>query len=338
MRETGLMISVHEAAVRCPAIAYEYARELFAEDSGGIPKPAAGPNRVDRGVGGGERPEPVQRAGHFPARLVGTHDRTAADLGTQRLVGRGGARRGAGTDMHQGPAGHAEAEAIAEQRHDVRERQAETFMQDDDQGRCFGTDLHRRRAERVRGLQRMPALHAPTARRTRADVDAELADDGTDHGQIFLILRDNVRAVHVAATRGTRDGQRRVVSLIDPPGHGARAVAPVGRPRLPARWTARTLSMGLGKRSGLPEAGPARGVELLLELFVPALQAIALTLSARQRVAQPGDLILLSLDQRVAVIGLRRRAQIGHAVVMPDRRNLYKYEILDLRRSRAETR
>ena len=109
------MLGAHEAAVGRPAIAREYARELLAENRGGIPKPAAGPNRVDRGVGGG-------------------------------------GRRRAGTNMHQGPAGHADAEAIAEQGHDVRERWAEPLMQDDDQGRHFGAELHRRRAERIRGL------------------------------------------------------------------------------------------------------------------------------------------------------------------------------------------
>ena len=34
----------------------------------------------------------------------------------------------------------------------------------------------------------MPAVHAAAARRTRPDVDAELADDGPDHRQIALIL------------------------------------------------------------------------------------------------------------------------------------------------------
>ena len=99
MRNTRLMIGMPEAAVRRPPIAREHAREILAEDGGRIHKSAAGSNRVDRGVGRGERPEPVQRAGHFPPDLVGTHDRTAADLGTQRLVGQGGARRHAGTDL-----------------------------------------------------------------------------------------------------------------------------------------------------------------------------------------------------------------------------------------------
>jgi hypothetical protein len=47
---------------------------------------------------------------------------------------------------------------------------------------------------------------------------------------------------------------------------------------------------------------------------------------------------LLSFDQRLAILRRRRRRHIGHTPVMPEGRNLYKYEILDLRRSRAETR
>ena len=78
MRTTRLMIGMPEAAVRRPPIAREYARQILAEDGGRIHKSAAGPNGVDRGVDRGERPEPVQRAGHFPPGLVGTHDRTAA--------------------------------------------------------------------------------------------------------------------------------------------------------------------------------------------------------------------------------------------------------------------
>jgi len=240
--------------------------------------------------------------------------------------------------MHQRAAAHANAEAIPEQRDNVRERQAEALVQDGDQRRRFGPDLHRRRAERVRGLQGMPALHAPAARRTRPDVDTELADDGPDHRQIFLILRRDVRAVHLAATGGTCHRQRRLVGLIDPPGHGPRAVTTVGRPRSPARWTPGPLSMGLGERRGLPEASPARRVELLLEPLVPALQAIAVVLGARQRIAQPRDLLLLSFDQCVAIVRASRRLHIGHTLVMPEGRNLYKYKILDLRRSRAQTR
>lgn len=90
-------------------------------------------------------------------------------------------------------------------------------------------------------------------------------------------------------------------------------------------------------QTGRP-AGSPRGVQLILQALVSALQPIALPLDARQRVAQARNLLLLSFDQRLAILRRRRRRHIGHTPVMPEGRNLYKYEILDLRRSRAETR
>jgi hypothetical protein len=96
--------------------------------------------------------------------------------------------------------------------------------------------------------------------------------------------------------------------------------------------------MRLGERRGLSEARPARSIELIRELFVPALQTIALVLGARQRIAQPRHLVLQSLDQRIAIVRSLRRMHIGHMLVMPEGRNLYKYKILDRRRSRVGTR
>ena len=147
-----------------------------------------------------------------------------------------------------------------------------------------------------------------------------------------------MRAVYLAATCGTRHRQSRIVGLIDTPGHGALAVATVGRTPSPARRTAGALAMGLGEGCSLPEARPPRRVELIPEALVAALQSIALVLRARQRIAQPSNLFVLSLDQRVAGVGRRRRAHIGHASVMPESRNLYKYDILDRRRSGDKTR
>jgi hypothetical protein len=131
----------------------------------------------------------------------------------------------------------------------------------------------------------MPALHALAARRTRPDVDTEFADHGPDHRQIFLVLRDHARALHVAATRGTRVGQRRLVRLVDPPGHEPRAMAPVAHTDTSAGPTPGALSMGFREGGGLPEAGPTRSVELILESLVAPLQSLPLALRTRQRIA-----------------------------------------------------
>ncbi len=166
--------------------------------------------------------------------------------------------------------------------------------------------------ERVRGLQRMAPLDAPPARHTRLDVDPELADDRLDHRQIFLERRPDVSAAHRAAAGGTGGRQRG------------------GRPL--------TLPVRLGERRGLPEAGAPRRVQLVLQVFVPTLQAIALSLDARQRLTQPHDLRPLPFDQRLAQVRRWRRRYIMHTLVMPDGRPAYKYKILDRRRSGAQTR
>ena len=139
----------------------------------------------------------------------------------------------------------------------------------------------------------MPALYAPPAPRTRTHLDAKRADDGAAHRQIVLILRDDVRLVHRAATGGTCPGQRRVVRPIDPPGHRTGAVSAAGGARASARQTAGALSMRFGERRGLPEARPARRVELILKSLVAPFQPIPLVLGARPHVAQPRDLLLL---------------------------------------------
>ena len=107
------------------------------------------------------------------------------------------------------------------------------------------------------------------------------------------------------------------MGFIDLSGHRPRAVATVGRTRAPAGWTAAPLSMGLGERRGLAEARPPCRIELILETLVAALQPIALPLGLRERVVQPRNLFLLTLDQRVAIIR-RRRGLIGHTLLMPE--------------------
>ena len=182
----------------------------------------------------------------------------------------------------------------------------------------------------------MPPLDPAAARRARADMDAELADEGTHDREILLILRSDVRLLHGAATRGTRGGQRRVVLHIDPRRHGPRPLPAVRPARAATPRTSGALSMRLGEGRGLPEARPPRGIELIPESVIAALQAIPLALDPYQRGAQARQVLLLPLDQGVAIVG--RRAIVGHTPVMPKRLKLYKYEILDRRRSRALTR
>ncbi len=321
MRETRLMVGLAETPIRSPAIAREDAGEVRAEDGHRVGKSAPGANGIDRGVARGEGPQPVQRPGYLPPCLVRTHLRTPAHVPTQRVIGRGRSRGHTRTHMDERASGDPQPEVIAEQRHDVRQRQAHPLVQDHHECGGLGADLHRGGAEGLRRLQRMAALHAPAAGRTRPHVDAKLAHDGTHDRQIFLILGDDSRALHVAPTRRTGRGQWRVVRLIDARGHRTRAVAAVRRTRAPAWRTACALSVRFGEWRRLPEARPTGRLELTFEPLVPTLQSIALVFRPRQCVAQARDLVLLLFDQRVAIVG-RWRALSGHALVMPERRYL----------------
>jgi len=85
----------------------------------------------------------------------------------------------------------------------------------------------------------------------------------------------------------------------------------------------------------LAKAGAPRGVELILQSVVAALQSIAFAfdiaarpLGAREFLAQPRDLV----DQLIAGQTVDRGALARHANVMPVPSHLYKYGILDSQR------
>ena len=65
---------------------------------------------------------------------------------------------------------------VVEDRRDLAVRQAHLGVQDRRGGLGVGADLAGRRAQRVGGLERVPALGPLAARLAVADVDAELAD------------------------------------------------------------------------------------------------------------------------------------------------------------------
>ena len=86
--------------------------------------------------------------------------------------------------------------------------------------------------------------------------------------------------------------------------------------------------MCLRKRCGLSKAGPTRRVQLLFETVVLPLHAIPfpldlapLLLGSRQLVTQPRDLLLLTINQLIALIAV---PLTRHATVMPDSSKLYR--------------
>jgi hypothetical protein len=178
----------------------------------------------------------------------------------------------------------------------------------------------------------MSALDPSAAVTARAHVDIELTYQRSDDGQVLLILRRCADGVDRSATGGARVRQGRGVSLVDVAGTWAVPALPIGRAG-PAPWSSTMpLRMGLRKRRGLAEASPACGVQLFLDLLVAPLPPIAVTrylaslaFKSRQVFTQPRDLLVLPIDQVVALVA--RLA--GHASVMTYPRKLYKYGFLD---------
>ena len=93
MIQTRLVQSV-VAAIRRPPVAHEHAGVVGPQHRGGIVESAAGADRVDGRVRGGEYPQPVAFAADAPAGLVRRDHGCVADLLAQLRVGRrGGAGR-----------------------------------------------------------------------------------------------------------------------------------------------------------------------------------------------------------------------------------------------------
>ena len=98
----------------------------------------------------------------------------------------------------------------------------------------------------------------------------------------------------------------------------------------------------LGERRGLPEPGPSRGRELLLQPFVLprqpivrtsqpivlTLHLIPFTCRARRHLPQPRDLFVVVAMPFVTVVVDGMCAFIGHARFMADSHQKYKYKIV----------
>ncbi len=91
----------------------------------------------------------------------------------------------------------------------------------------------------------------------------------------------------------------------------------------------------MGRPAGSPPGARPRADPRAARCAASTDHAPARRASTRRASAHP---LLLSLDQCVAIVRRRRRGHIGHTLVMPEGRPLYKYEILDRRRSRVRTR
>lgn len=326
MSKTRLMRRRAKAPIRRPAIAHEHAREVATQHRGGLLKAAARLNAIDRRPRRGVRPQPGEQARDLPARLIRTHLRTAAHLRAQVLIRGARLPRRPMDRLDEAATRDVHAIELLEQRRDLAERQAQLFIEHDNQRDELGPEVDGRRAERIRGLPRVPALHAAPAVVTPADVHRELAHDDPADGNFFLILRRGPGLAHRPLTRRTVAGQWRVIAFINAPRPPAVRLRAIASARL-ATGASRTRFQRLGERCRLPEAGAPRRLKVALQPINPSLQphplALELFVLLPQRLALALR-ALRALAPTAIVAMIRKRFRARHAAVMPEFLARYK--------------
>ena len=188
----------------------------------------------------------------------------------------------------------------------------------------------------------MPALHAAATVCALPDGHVKAPDNGLDDGEVFLILRRHAQLVQRPATPRTRRGERGGVGRIDPCGNGTTRPAPIPPAGASPRPPATALRAIFGERRGLPTPGPPRGRELPRQVLVLPVQSIAFArqpipfsrepipraLAPRQLLSQTRDRFVVVSDPLDTIGVCGTCALIGHARVMADSTQKYKYKIV----------
>ena len=161
-------------------------------------------------------------------------------------------RRVAGDQMQpvrQTARGDVQAQRVAQQAGDLRQRHAQLRVQVYGQPGDPRAELHAGRTQRIGGLQRMPALDAPSALRAVAHLDVEAGHERAHRGHVFLILRRASCRRH----RRNPDTLRRAPHAFRRPAPGAVGDPVDRRPRPPGvRVAHRVLGASLGEGGRLP--------------------------------------------------------------------------------------
>ena len=177
--------------------------------------------------------------------------------------------RGPQHDLDAGTSRQGDPEEGVENRRHLDVGQPKGLVQQDHSGLSLGADLGGGGSQGVGGLQGVPPLNALAATTATADVDVELADQGTSR-DFRLILCGNLCFPDGATAPRARVRQGCLQDLIDSCGAGGQAVAvaPVGRAGFAAGrlglWLGRPLGEGCGLAFGLAlslveaGAGPLR--------------------------------------------------------------------------------
>src|SRR5206468_1862367 len=200
---------------------------------------------------------------HAPAGSVGYGNGALPHHLAQRVVRGRGLTSGAMQGVDETARRHREPKMLSIEPHDLAQWQATLLVQMRGGGDRHGAELRCRGAERIGGLQRMPALHAAATLLTLANVHLERADDRADRRQVFLVLRSDAGEMEGAATVRTRRWQCGGVRLITPCRRRSSGAAPICRASPPPRAAATALRPVLRKRSGLAHTRPTGRLKLL---------------------------------------------------------------------------
>jgi hypothetical protein len=228
------------------------------------------------------------------------------------------------------PARDVQAEAVAQQGGDLAVGQAIPLVEEHREGHGARPELRGRRAERLGGLERVAALHAPAAGRALADGHLKRSDDGPLDRQLFLVLRRHAHQAHGPLAVRARRRQRRRIGGVDVPRRLTMPAAAIGRAGPTARPPRAADPRPPRERRRLPIHGTPRRFELVFQLGVFAPEPLPLRFRAAQVLAQPLVVPAQFVNDLLRIPRRRRLLGRRHAEVMPNPRSPYKYEILNL--------
>ena len=232
---------------------------------------------------------------------------------------------------------HLQAERGPQHVGDLCQRYAHLGVQLDDQRHDAGAQLRTGRAQRIRGLQRVAALHAPLTPRAVAHFDVEAAHDRAHLRDFFLILRRHVGHCDRPAAVGAHPRHRRFQGLVNPCRARAARLPAILRTSPSTGTPAASLRAVLGEGGGLSEPRPTRSGQLppqvldlpLLTLVLAsqavdlALLPVVLPLAPRQLFPEPPYLVAQPSYPFVAGIVAGQPVLVDHTRLMPYLRQKY---------------
>jgi len=295
--QTALMPGVMIRAIRHPAVTDERAGVVGRQDQARVGEAAPLGDEIERRLRGGKHPLPAGLPVLAPARFVRHHHGTLADRGDQRLI------RGLGALPHtldradDPPGRHRQVPRLPEQGRDLGDGQTQLGVQNRRQANRVWAELHGRGAQRIRGLQRVPALHPAPTVGAPPHFDAERAHVGPHRWEVFLMLADGMAVDDVAVAVRTIGRRRHVDDLVHVRRHGTVTMTAMRRARLASGPFRRRLRAPFRTRCRLALARATGGLQGLAQL--------------RVLVSHPFELAFESLPFPVECLAVLPQALVG---------------------------